>query len=189
MIEKQNINNQEYSEVQKLILKIKDELKDYTLKSSFVKETLCKQHIFIKDISFLIYAKVDEILNSFSKIKDSDVQKLSAVIIHMMVMILTLKSNKLIKINDLTEFNNLVNDQLNTLVDHVIEKNRKYGNSALNPIRIMSSLSTVEQLYIRLDDKLNRVINRQDDEDEDIPFDIARYFILIYVYFELNKKE
>lgn len=182
-------SNNDYSDVQMTILSIKDKLKDYTLDSSFVNDVLCKKHIFIKDIKNLIYAKVDEILNSFSKLKGKDEQKICLIMIHMMVMLLTLEKYKLLLINDKDKFNNLVNEKINELVDHVIEKNRKYGNSALNPIRIMSSLSTVEQLYIRLDDKLNRMINRQNDEDEDIPFDIAGYFILIYVYFELNKKE
>ncbi len=183
----------EYSDVQLKILNIKDELENYTIKSQFVKDIFLKKHIFVQDIKTLFYIKVDEILNSFSSIKDEEnIKKICLVMIHMMIMILILKEKDYEKIDDIKDiesFNILVNERLYKLVDHVIEKNRKYGNSALKPIRIMSSLSTVEQLYIRLDDKLNRIINRQDDEDEDIPFDIAGYFILIYVYIELNKKE
>ena len=50
----------------------------------------------------------------------------------------------------------------------------------------MSTADKLEQLYIRLDDKFNRLINRQNDDDEDLPFDIAGYFILIYVHFKLE---
>ena len=187
-MEKAEYKDQNYNEVQTAILKIKDKLNDYTLESTFVKDTLIKQHIFVKDISSLIYVKVDEILNSFQKFKGKDEKKICLVMIHMMVMLLTLKNNNMTKIEDINSFNTLVNKTLSDIVDHVIDKNRKYGNSALSPIRIMSSASTVEQLYIRLDDKLNRIINRQNDEDEDIPFDIAGYFILIYVYFTLNEE-
>lgn len=181
--------NNEYSDVQIKILSIKDELENYTNKSSFVKDLFSKKHIFVQDIKTLVYVKVDEILNSFSSIKDEDSKKkMCLIMIQMMIMLLVLKEKQVEKIEDIDIdlFNTYVNDRLKKLVDHVIEKNRKYGNSALNPIRIMSSSSTIEQLYIRLDDKLNRLINRQDDEDEDIPFDIAGYFILIYVHFKLE---
>lgn len=183
-------NQEMYSDVQLKILSIKDELENYTNKSQFVKDLFFKKHIFVQDVKSLLYIKVDEILNSFSSIKDEEnKKKMCLVMIHMMVMLLVLKEKSIEKIEDidLDLFNTYVNDRLKKLVDHVIEKNRKYGNSALNPIRVMSTLSTVEQLYIRLDDKLNRLMNRQDDEDEDIPFDIAGYFILIYIYYLTNK--
>lgn len=182
--------NDKYSDVQIKILSIKDELENYTDKSSFVKDLFSKKHIFVQDIKTLVYVKVDEILNSFSSIKDEDSKKkMCLIMIHMMIMLLVLKEKDIKNVNDIEDiesFNILVNERLYQLVDHVIEKNRKYGNSALNPIRVLSTLSTVEQLYIRLDDKLNRLMNRQDDEDEDIPFDIAGYFILIYVHFKLD---
>ena len=34
----------------------------------------------------------------------------------------------------------------------LIHKNRQYGNSALEPVRICSRASTVEQLLVRIDD-------------------------------------
>lgn len=68
----------------------------------------------------------------------------------------------------------------------LIEKNRKYGNSALEPCRIFSKANTVEQILVRIDDKLNRVKNRQDDEDEDVIMDLAGYLILLMI---ARKKE
>ena len=63
----------------------------------------------------------------------------------------------------------------------LLEKNRKYGNSALEPARIFSKASAVEQILVRIDDKLNRIKNRQNDEDEDVIMDLAGYLILLMV--------
>ena len=63
----------------------------------------------------------------------------------------------------------------------LIEKNRKYGDSALNPARIFSRADTVEQLKIRLDDKINRVRNQQNDEDEDVEMDMIGYLVLLRI--------
>ena len=61
------------------------------------------------------------------------------------------------------------------------EKNRKYGDSALNPARIFSKASNIEQLKVRLDDKLNRIKNAQDDEDEDVVMDLIGYLVLLKI--------
>ena len=39
----------------------------------------------------------------------------------------------------------------------LLYKNQQYGDSALNPSRIFSKASAVEQLLVRIDDKLNRI--------------------------------
>jgi len=65
--------------------------------------------------------------------------------------------------------------------DMLLEKNRKYGDSALNPVRIFSKANTLEQLKVRLDDKLSRLRNAQDDEDEDVISDLVGYLILFKV--------
>ena len=60
----------------------------------------------------------------------------------------------------------------------LLSKNLKYGDAALNPIRVFSKANTLEQLNVRLDDKINRIMNRQDDEDEDPELDLIGYLIL-----------
>jgi hypothetical protein len=64
------------------------------------------------------------------------------------------------------------------LKELLLNKNRKYGDSALNPVRIFSKASTLEQLKVRMDDKLSRLRNAQDDEDEDPVTDLIGYLIL-----------
>jgi hypothetical protein len=63
----------------------------------------------------------------------------------------------------------------------LLDKNRKYGDSALKPVRVFSKASSIEQLKVRLDDKLSRLRNAQDDEDEDVVSDLIGYLILLKV--------
>ena len=66
-------------------------------------------------------------------------------------------------------------DQIKELL---LEKNFKYGDAALNPARIFSKADTAEQLNVRIDDKLNRIANRKDNEDEDPEWDLLGYLVL-----------
>ena len=63
----------------------------------------------------------------------------------------------------------------------LLSKNRKYGDSALNPVRVFSKASPIEQIKVRLDDKLSRLRNQQDDEDEDVLTDLIGYIVLYKV--------
>ena len=69
----------------------------------------------------------------------------------------------------------------------LLEKNRKYGDSALNPIRIFAKSDTVEQLKVRIDDKLNRFKNMQEDDTEDVIKDLIGYLILLKIAEEDKK--
>lgn len=71
----------------------------------------------------------------------------------------------------------------------LITKNRKYGNSALSPQRIFSKASPIEQINVRIDDKLSRIKNQQNDEDEDVEKDLVGYLILKMVCKKLLKEE
>jgi hypothetical protein len=70
----------------------------------------------------------------------------------------------------------------------LLEKNRKYGDAALQPVRIFSKANAVEQILVRLDDKLNRIINAQNDEDEDPVTDLIGYLILLKVAQRIQKQ-
>lgn len=70
---------------------------------------------------------------------------------------------------------------LDDIAATLIEKNRKYGDSALNPKRVFSRASAVEQIKVRLDDKLSRLMNQQPDEDEDVELDLMGYLVLLRI--------
>lgn len=63
----------------------------------------------------------------------------------------------------------------------LLDKNRKYGDSALNPVRIFSKAEPLAQIRVRIDDKLSRLRNQQDDEDEDVINDLIGYLVLLKV--------
>jgi hypothetical protein len=60
----------------------------------------------------------------------------------------------------------------------LIEKNISYGNSALEPARIFSTADSVEQLKVRIDDKLNRVKNNQGFAGDNDIDDLIGYLVL-----------
>jgi len=63
----------------------------------------------------------------------------------------------------------------------LLEKNRKYGDSALKPSRIFSKADAKEQIKVRIDDKLNRIMNQQADDIEDSVIDLIGYLILLKI--------
>ena len=63
----------------------------------------------------------------------------------------------------------------------LMDKNAKYGNSALEPVRIFSKANPVEQILVRIDDKLSRLRSAKSNEDEDVLLDLIGYLILLRV--------
>lgn len=82
----------------------------------------------------------------------------------------------------------LLTQESNGILEMLIEKNRKYNNSVFEPIRIFSKASAVEQIKVRIDDKLKRVQNMGSDAapDEDTVFDLIGYLIILRVAVRLG---
>lgn len=64
--------------------------------------------------------------------------------------------------------------------DLLLEKNRAYGNSALDPVRIFSKADPGEQILVRIDDKLSRLARGQ-NAGEDVEQDFLGYLVLLLV--------
>lgn len=88
----------------------------------------------------------------------------------------------------LTKVQKLIAAECDALKELLITKNRKYGNSALEPVRIFSKVGPREQIAVRIDDKLSRIASGQADEDEDVKKDLAGYLILDLVAQRLEKQ-
>jgi predicted secreted acid phosphatase len=67
--------------------------------------------------------------------------------------------------------------------DFLIRKNQQYGDSAIDPVRVFSKVGPEEQLKVRMDDKLSRLVRGDDslEPDEDIITDLLGYWILLQV--------
>jgi hypothetical protein len=48
----------------------------------------------------------------------------------------------------------------------------------LSPVRVFSKASAVEQINVRLDDKLSRLMSGQLDDTEDVELDLVGYILL-----------
>ena len=74
-----------------------------------------------------------------------------------------------------------VHEEVDTIAKLLIRKNKAYGDSALNPSRIFSKADPVEQIKVRIDDKLSRLQRCPTDmlADEDTVLDLIGYLILL----------
>ena len=81
----------------------------------------------------------------------------------------------------------LICDQIKELL---LEKNAKYGDSALNPTRVFSKANAVEQILVRIDDKLNRVKQGAGllANDEDVVMDLIGYLVLLKIALKRNSE-
>ena len=69
----------------------------------------------------------------------------------------------------------------------LIEKNRRYGNSAIKPIRVLSKANEQEQLFIRMDDKLSRLMAC--DASIDDKYEALKDFVGYWVLLEVQRGE
>ena len=72
--------------------------------------------------------------------------------------------------------------------DMLLAKNKSYGDSAIKPERIFSSGSSIEQLLVRIDDKLSRIkrVGLDKVTSEDTIRDLIGYLVLLDIAMKRN---
>jgi hypothetical protein len=80
----------------------------------------------------------------------------------------------------MTDIASDISEACDAIKEILLEKNRQYGNSALEPVRIFSKASNEEQILVRLDDKLSRLA-RGTAGGEDVILDLIGYLILLRI--------
>ena len=80
----------------------------------------------------------------------------------------------------LTETQQSIVEECRRVAELLVAKNRAYGDSALDPLRVFSRADPVEQLRVRIDDKLSRIA-RGDSIGEDTVLDLLGYLVLLRV--------
>jgi hypothetical protein len=76
------------------------------------------------------------------------------------------------------------------VADLIKDKNKKYGDSALSPLRIFSRLDATNSIKVRIDDKLTRIANSGlNDDTEDTLMDLIGYMALLVVAVEKTKSK
>ncbi len=73
--------------------------------------------------------------------------------------------------------------QCQFICDLLLSKNKQYGDSVSNPIRVFSKADSSEQIKVRIDDKISRLVRGDDslETDEDIIDDLIGYLILLKI--------
>ena len=71
-----------------------------------------------------------------------------------------------------------INDVCNEVANILIAKNLAYGNSVAEPVRIFSSANSIEQINVRIDDKLSRIAKGATYGHEDTELDLIGYLLL-----------
>ncbi len=72
---------------------------------------------------------------------------------------------------------------LEDVAEMLTDKNARYGDSALNPVRIFSRASVREQILVRIDDKVSRLTRGagSSDDTEDVEADLIGYLVLLRI--------
>jgi hypothetical protein len=86
----------------------------------------------------------------------------------------------------MADFETDIRNAADEIVNLLIEKNQAYGNSALDPVRIFSKSDNIEQLNVRIDDKLSR-LKRGNNAGEDVILDLLGYLLIYRVQQKRNK--
>jgi hypothetical protein len=73
-----------------------------------------------------------------------------------------------------------LDEVLGEIRELLIAKNKAYGNSALEPVRAFSKANPVEQILVRIDDKISRLM-RGENAGEDTVADLRGYLILLAI--------
>ena len=61
----------------------------------------------------------------------------------------------------------------------LLDKNQSYGNSAAEPVRIFSKADPLEQIRVRIDDKLSRMIKGKEYPGDNDERDLTGYLLLM----------
>lgn len=79
------------------------------------------------------------------------------------------------------EFENKVRSICNGIAEMLIEKNKSYGNSALEPINCFYKGDAGTSIKVRIDDKLSRIMRGNEFQGDDTVLDLLGYLVLLLI--------
>lgn len=78
-------------------------------------------------------------------------------------------------------FNEALDIELEGIKVFLIGKNVAYGNSVIEPVRIFSKTSAREQIMVRIDDKLSRIMRGTEYDNDDTIQDLIGYLLILRI--------
>lgn len=79
------------------------------------------------------------------------------------------------------QFENAVRSICNEVADMLVEKNKSYGNSALEPINCFYKGDSSTSIRVRIDDKLSRIMRGNEFQGDDTIKDLMGYLVLLRI--------
>ena len=79
------------------------------------------------------------------------------------------------------EFETKVKKVCNDIANLLIEKNKSYGNSALEPLNCFYKGDATTAIKVRIDDKLSRIMRGSEYQGDDTVTDLLGYLVLLKV--------
>lgn len=94
------------------------------------------------------------------------------------------------KENTMTDTQQKIVEVMEAMKELLLYKNKKYGDSAINPKKIFYKGDSMNSILIRLDDKLGRVISNMEDKPRvnDVA-DIIGYSALLLISMGVTKED
>lgn len=90
--------------------------------------------------------------------------------------------NEVQEVSDIVKENISMQYLISTICDEIkemlLKKNEAYGNSASEPVRVFSKVDALEQINVRIDDKLSRIAKGTEYQGDDTELDLIGYLIL-----------
>ena len=128
--------------------------------------------------------EVDKLLYSPAKLSNKKMPKKQKIRKEVKDLYKKVKENY--EVNKMNNSQTKISNKCEEIKSFLLQKNEQYGDSVLTPIRIFSKADDKEQLRVRIDDKLNRLLqgNASIEKDEDVIKDLIGYLILLLVSME-----
>ena len=79
------------------------------------------------------------------------------------------------------DFETKVKKVCNDIANLLIEKNKCYGNSALEPLNCFYKGDATTAIKVRIDDKLSRIMRGSEYQGDDTVTDLLGYLVLLKV--------
>jgi hypothetical protein len=74
-----------------------------------------------------------------------------------------------------------IQEECKRISNMLISKNKSYGNSVLEPVRVFSKSDAIEQIKVRIDDKLSRIERGSEFIGDDTLDDLIGYLVLLSI--------
>ena len=87
-----------------------------------------------------------------------------------------------------TQTQYIISNVCDSIKDMLIKKNQSYGDSAVDPIRIFSKADNLEQIKVRIDDKLSRISRGSEFYGDNDLDDLIGYLLLFKVAKVVNNE-